>query len=526
MAIIKIIILILSLIGYYLLFQRKVKLKEEFIPIVVLSIITLIVYIGFILNLAKLIIAVIAIIGVALFVKSTYEIIKNKEKIKLNFNMFLLVIFLFWCIWILKGAMLTHYDNFTHWGMMARELILTDKLPNFETTVVTYTSYPPGSACFIYFICKFIGFSEAKMLMAQSILIISALYTLYAFCNKRNKINYLIVSIGIIILLVINIFITDLLVDSLLPILGVAAISIIIYYRNNLKKGLVFSIPILTLIAIVKNSGFFFVLIGLTLYFIFFIRNNGFKSIFRKKYMLLILLPIAVYIIWLGHIGIVFSDSDNSKHAMSIENYSYNIQYKDKEDIKIIFGKIISNMSNIKNKDNLLILTSIAMLIGMLGYSIIRKNKELRNFAIIMIVAYILSYIIYQVGLFGMYIFSMPREEAINLATYSRYFKSMVLLNFGICIITLLLFLNKINKTEEIKSKKKIIKILSVIFIIGCALIYNDLLYKLYTKVDIEKSERNTIIEYDQKYNMESEKSYLLCVPKYPFNYSAYRIHI
>ena len=202
MAIIKIIILILSLIGYYLLFQRKVKLKEEFIPIVVIVSISLIMFIAFILNIAILGTILITLAGLIFLLKSVYEMIKNKEKPKINFNIIFLAIFVIWAAIILKGTILIHYDNFSHWGMIAREMLITDKLPNFESTTIMFTSYPPGTACTIYFFCKFLGSSESRMLFAQSLIIISSLYTLFAFCNKNKKINYIIALIAIIYMII------------------------------------------------------------------------------------------------------------------------------------------------------------------------------------------------------------------------------------------------------------------------------------------------------------------------------------
>ena len=285
MQIIRIIILILSLIGYYLILKRKTKLKEEFIPIVLITSISLVIFIAFILNIAILSSIIIALAGLILFTKSVYEIVKNKEKLKFNFNIIFLIIFVLWAAIILKGTILIHYDNFSHWGMIAKEMLITNKLPNFESTTIMFTAYPPGTACIIYFFCKFIGNSEAKMLFAQSLVIISSLYTLFAFCNRNKKINYVITLIAIIYMLIGNIFITQLLVDTVLPVLGLAAFTIIIYYRNDTKKALIYSIPILSFLILVKNSGVFFVVIDLLVYFPIFIKKHGVKNILKNKYI-------------------------------------------------------------------------------------------------------------------------------------------------------------------------------------------------------------------------------------------------
>lgn len=511
MEIVKIIILILSLIGYYLLFQRKVKLKEEFIPIVVIVSISLIMFIAFILNIAILGTILITLAGLIFLVKSVYEMIKNKEKPKINFNIIFLAIFVIWAAIILKGTILIHYDNFSHWGMIAREMLITDKLPNFESTTIMFTSYPPGTACTIYFFCKFLGSSESRMLFAQSLIIISSLYTLFAFCNKNKKINYIIALIAIIYMIIGNIFITELLVDTVLPVLGLAAFAIIIYYRNDTKKALIYSIPILSYLIIVKNSGIFFVVIDLLVYFAIFIKKHGLKNIFKTKYLLLILIPVALQIIWSAHTDLVFSDAANSKHAMTVENYESNMEKKNETIIKTVAIKMFQKMTDINNSDNIILLAMLGIFVFML---ILPKNKsDIRKFILKMLSVFIVTYIVYQIGLFGMYLLSMPEYEAINLSAYSRYFKTMVMFNYGITIIAILMFLDryKISKTISMYT----IQILIVIIASVPIILYSSSLKKLYTKPDIKDSTRTIIINYKNAYEIEEKKSYLIYVSEH-----------
>lgn len=508
MQIIRIIILILSLIGYYLILKRKTKLKEEFIPIVLITSISLVIFIAFILNIAILSSIIIALAGLILFTKSVYEIVKNKEKLKFNFNIIFLIIFVLWAAIILKGTILIHYDNFSHWGMIAKEMLITNKLPNFESTTIMFTAYPPGTACIIYFFCKFIGNSEAKMLFAQSLVIISSLYTLFAFCNRNKKINYVITLIAIIYMLIGNIFITQLLVDTVLPVLGLAAFTIIIYYRNDTKKALIYSIPILSFLILVKNSGVFFVVIDLLVYFPIFIKKHGVKNILKNKYILLILIPIILQVVWSAHTDLVFSDAATSKHAMSIENYEANMQNMNISIIKTVAGKTFQKIIDISDKDNIIIILSLSSIFFILVLTIKRKN--LRSFTIKMLIVFIATYLIYQVGLLGMYILSMPEYEAINLSGYSRYFRTLVLFEFGMTIITILIFFNKYkwNRKFSMYISKAFLIIIATLPLI----LYSTALNNLYTKPNTETSIRTTILSYKRNYNIQEKKSYLVYV--------------
>lgn len=380
MQIVKFIIFIMLLSGYYLHLKRKTNIKEEFLPIIIVSSIGLIEYLAGILNLLKIATILIGIIGVILFIKNIYEILKNKEKLQINKNIIIYILLIFWSACILKGIILTHYDNFSHWAVIVKEMVITNKLPNFQSSTIMFNSYPPGTACFIYFVCKYLGQAESIMLFGQSILVLSSLYTIYAFCNKENKVNYIITFGSIAYMLVNNIFITELLVDTALPVMGIAGLAIILYYKNDVKKGLFCSIPVLTLLMIVKNSSVFFIIIDLVVWLILFIKSNGFKAVFKTKYLLLLILPIIIQILWTAHTDLVFDNSKTTKHSMSVENYKTTFNKKDESDINAILDGMKAKVLDIKDIDNQILLLTLAIFVFMIIVSY--ENKELRNFII------------------------------------------------------------------------------------------------------------------------------------------------
>ncbi len=509
MQIVKVILFITLCVGYYLYVKRKNIVKDEFIPIILISSISLVIYIAGILNLLEITTWVIGIIGNVLFIKEIYAVIKNKENIISGHIILLLLMFL-WAVALLKDAILTHYDNFSHWAMIIREMLLTDKLPNFESTLIMFSSYPPGTACTVYFICKYIGTSEDIMLFAQAILLLTSLYTLFAFCKKKNKINYIIVIIAMIYLLAGNIFIDELLVDTALPIVGIAALAIILYYKDDSKKGLMFSIPVLTLLIIIKNSGIFFVVIDIAVWMLFLYKNTGFKQIFKTKYILLIFIPMFALVIWNAHTDLVFKSDVITKHSMSIENYIQNFSCKDNMTIYTIFLEMIGQMTDISNRYNQILLVILPAYIIMICLSL--KNKELRNIIVKMFIVYIVTYILYQLGLFGMYLFSMPTGESLDLAGYYRYFLTVVLFNFGNLVITLLNFFN-VYATDS-KYKNIICKLVLLIIIAMPLILNRGLIRAIYTKPVEGIETRNLILSRKNMYNIEEGKSYLIYLSK------------
>lgn len=511
MQVLKIILLLISFAGYYLFFKKKTEIKEEFIPILVFSTIGVIEFLAGILNFMKLATIFICGIGILFFIKEFYIIIKNKEKIKCNFKVLIFIILALAFLFILKDKYLIHYDNFSHWGMIVKEILLENRLPNFKSTQIIFTAYPPGTACFIYYICKFIGSSEGMMLFAQSLLILAGLYTFLVFCDKNKIINYVYVIIMSIYLLIGNIFIDQLLVDTIIPIMALSSLCIIITYKTDSKKALVYNIPILSLLMIVKNSSVFFIIIDLVVWFIYFIKNAGIKNIYKQKYILLILLPFILMFLWSCHTKLVFDEPQNSKHAMSISNYANTFKSKENSDFNFIFEKMIEKMTSLENKENEIILISALSFVIM--FALAFKNKEKRNNIICYFVLFLITYILYQVSLYCMYLFSMPINEARTLSGYSRYYSTVSLFLYGISVITILNF-EKTEYEQNSKIKNIFIKMIFLILIVFPVILYRDNLNLFFCskQSDSKNSLRYEIVNIKEKNNIEEKKSYLIYI--------------
>jgi hypothetical protein len=508
--IIKIISLIISITGYFIFMKRKINIKDEFIPIILFSIIANLIFIAGILNFMKIITLVIVIIGLGLFIKELIRIIKLKEKIdfKINFSHVYLILMVILFAYLLNGVSLNHYDNFSHWGLIIKSMLVNNRLPNFQDEVIIFTAYPPGTACFVYFMCKFLGKSEGMMLFSQSLLILASVYSIFAFTEKERKSGYLIIVSAIIYFVVGNIYINQLLVDTVLSVLGLAGLSIILYYKYDTKKGLIYSIPIMSLLILVKNSGIFFVIVDLLVWLIYFIKNKEYTYIKTKKYLISILILVIIPCLWKGHINLVYENAENSKHAMSISNYKENLKEKDENSIKIIVQSLFNKISNIQDKDNQVLWNAFALILilGIFSW----KNKKLRKSIFQFLLLAILSFIIYQLSVLAMYVFSMPINEAKNLAGYVRYYRTIVMFEYGISVLASLKFINNI----EIKNKllNVAIQIFCIIIILIPVILFKNEAKQLINKNTTIAPIREEIQEIINTNKIESNKSYLIYV--------------
>ena len=107
-----------------------------------------------------------------------------------------------------------------------------------------------------------------------------------------------------------------------------------------------------------------------------------------------------------------------------------------------------------------------------------------------------------------MYIFSMTGVEVETLAGYVRYYKTIIMFIYGICLITILHFNN--NYKNEIKFKNVFLKTILIIFIFIPVLQYKGLVKELYKKPNNDSSVRKIVIDLKSNNQIEEGKSYII----------------
>lgn len=138
--------------------------------------------------------------------------------------------------------------------------------------------------------------------------------------------------------------------------------------------------------------------------------------------------------IWLWNIHVKAS-FPVTRHEVSVTSYQEIFQAKDGTIIHQITDLFIDTIRSLSTVSTQGILLVQVMMIG--AYSIIRweigrKNPILLQLALIDIIT-----IIYYIGIYAMFLFSMPTEEALYLAGFDRYASSMVIMALGLAGIFL-----------------------------------------------------------------------------------------
>ena len=438
-SIVSIVFFFLSISGYILYIYKKTKIRLEFIPIIIFSSIICIIYLTGLLTIMQYMAYAIFLFGLGLFVffliKKQLQTIFNKSNLTIG-SIFIFLAFCYFAI-ILRDAKLIEYDNFSHWGLVVKHMLVFNSMPN-STSNISYITYPLGSSLFIYYVCRIIGATEGKMMIAQNILMLACIFPLFGTIkNKKSYYIAIITACASIYMIIENVGLDNLLVDTLLPLVGLAATAIIFYYRNDVRKASILALPVMITTLLIKESGIFFVIINcLFLLYIAFKANkiaiNKREKAINFAYVFgIIFLTFFMLFLWKQHIDYVFQEVV-SKNTMGIENFSSVFGSKTSQDIISNFLKNLFNIKNTFTKTVLFYNVSVLALIIIIKPA---YKKNMRGIINAIICADVL-FLLYQAGILGIYLFSFgSTADAIRLAGYGRYSASIIIYNVGILVI-------------------------------------------------------------------------------------------
>ncbi len=329
---------------------------------------------------------------------------------------------------------LMHYDNFSHWGLIVKDMFINNRFPTFEEPFITFKGYQPGGACFIYFFGLLCGKTEGVMIIAQNYLIFSYL-TILLKSIKNNKFFSIltIVCFYIFVLTTSLINFNNLSVDSLISLMALCCLIIIYKYQDNLKKAFLYTLPIIIYLLLVKNMGL--ILDGFICLYLLYIGYKNKKLKLSIKYVFIIgMLILAVLLIWQEHVSLVYGHwALNTKHSLSPQNIYSSVKSIGLNNIINFIILYLKNLVTLKNNlpnIYLLILNLLIILIIFLK----KERKNLIKFLLLINSIYLGYYLI--LGL--MYILSMPWEEARVLAGYERYMMSIVYILVGLFLYYIL----------------------------------------------------------------------------------------
>ena len=421
------------------------RLKLIMAPFISVSIISSVMMIAGLLNILEPTVGIIQILGVLFALYYGYQFYRQKNfkqffQEEFNFGILLYIFGGIYFLILLNNQELVHYDNFSHWGTVVKEIFLNNAFPTEWTHVSDFTNYPPGTAVFIYYFMKATFPSEGMALFGQYLIISSSILTIFSIGNRfssevRDKyskirniaINLMLTLLSIYLLVGVR-RVQDLLVDTVLVVVGIALLlTIVEMFREKAVNPFILT-AILFFLTLVKNIGILFAVIALIIYILLLVINKRHK---QMKNWLPVLAPVVANRLWAAHVALVFPITEVSKHDMSVENYAATFSGKTRLDIQMIAENFFEKVSNY-NFVPLILLSVILLAIIFIGKAYQAKTLFLG------LIFFMSLLVIYIFGLLAMYIFSMPINEALGVAAFGRYMNTFVIYLVGIISLMIL----------------------------------------------------------------------------------------
>lgn len=495
------ILLCFSLVGWGLFIFRKGRIHPGFIPLFLFSCITSLVFIAGVFHVMPQMVSVLFYSGLLLFVVYTFLLVRTKN----HLNKLIVpatVSFVFFSILIvyqLQGVFYIHYDNFNHWSLIVKEMFRIDGLPDSSTSI-QFRNYPPGSAVFIYFIGKITFYSEEMTLIAQGFLLTACFAVLLVFCHWKKPAHILLSLISCFVLIVIikgNIY--NLLVDTLLGLVATSITLIAYYYKNDWKKCVLTTAPILILLLLIKDSGkiFFFINVAIILLFVYrgLLKNNSNPQTKRKAISITlvftVLFPLFTVFLWSYHINNAYPENPYETNKFAITLDRFKTIDKTEDVINQIGPELLAKSTDISSSNvQSIVLINIAAII-LLIWSFLKYKKLPRNLVSTIIFSNIF-YVTYILLLYLMYLYLMPANEAAYEAGFGRYQSTAVIYIIGILMTTTILEWSKLISHY----KNSLLHLSSLLCLVTLFLYpFHDHISSIINKPDIENSIRFDILK-------------------------------
>jgi len=189
-----------------------------------------------------------------------YIFLKKRSCLKSNARLicttvvFGVVYIYFWYIQL--GMLISQWDEFTHWGLIVKNMYQLDNFGNTGLTTAAFLDYPPGQGLFRYFFMKMCGaFAESRIFHAANIMAV-----VFAFPLLKSSKNIFSSSLTITAyILVLNMVSSEafhtIYIDLLLGVVWAHMLYIYFVYEKDVFFYTDFALTFVFL-SLLKASGF------------------------------------------------------------------------------------------------------------------------------------------------------------------------------------------------------------------------------------------------------------------------------
>lgn len=516
--IVRCLLLIFSLYGYAQLIYSRYALRVAFIPAVLFSGIGSLMFLAGILNLLPETAWAILAGGLGLGAWAAWK--------KLPFRPFCSFATLFFAgmtvyfVLLLFGDRFLEFDNFSHWAIAPKVMLQQDRFPNFSDALITYQSYPLGTASLIYFFVRITGVQSEWMYMyAQAMLLLGYGLCLFAFVpawreGKRAAVCNLAAAAACLLLIAGWNNFYDLMVDTALSLAGFAGVALCYAYQTSPEKTVpppAILLPIPVFLVAIKNSGVFFSLVIIVYYAVCVVRARA----PWRNVAWVAAGPLACLLLWQKHVELVFENGLLARHSMSVEGFRQQFASLDEASILKIIRDIMDRVFSLSNRFVYLLI--FILILFALRWLFRGRYRSITPLCVISV----LSYVVYVIGLCGLYLFSMPPSYAAILSGYNRYHYTVLLFIGGLLFIAV----QQVLRETPVTSARRGLACAAVVSLLSLVLFDYTLqpfLSQYVKKQDLSGTLRQTCESRIAEYDIPPGASYLLLIPELDDYYSYY----
>lgn len=399
---------------------------------------------------------------------------------------FFLVIYLFISL-IDFNRSFTAWDEWSHWGVMAKELLRLDDFYLIDESVLTvHKDYPPFLGLLEYAYCmvaSFGSYEEAYLYRAVHLLLFSLLLVPFEGIEKANKglcfaCSLLIPAISLCVLsfgpcgqeTVLTVY-----NDVTLAALIAVSLYMAVFACFDKKGDIVYFSLILSSILLCKQIGIaFFVLAVFAWLLRFLLVDRHFYShenCKKSNVVLLIaglLIPILLSSAWSQLVADANVDQQFKLSSINVHDF-----------LDIIFGsasvelyrsQVFANYVSSIVSDSFISypfsLTFIGLCAAMLALIVLVPvlfRKKLSRFDLCIVVTFFVGFVGYACSILLLYLFCFDEYEAVHLASFSRYLGMYAL---SMAVFSFLYGVSVLCKTER-GSRRPHMENLSAVFCVA-----------------------------------------------------------
>lgn len=448
-------------LGYWELFREKLKIDPAYYPSLSVVLTVSVLFLAGILHFLGEASAVLWLFGLLYLGKRIWQERSLKFLRFYGKPVFWLLAFFTAVVFVgCYGQMLREYDNFTHWGVVVKQMVLENHFPDYRDSVILFQAYPLGTAIYLYFGLSFpgIGMAEDMAMFLQAYMIISFTMALFSRAKKNLPLACVFVAITMVFFTSVSLGLLDLRVDV---VLGIAMGCTLLYVydyclRDTGTPEFWLGACYMAALSQIKNSAMLMVLIcsGAILWEIRRDRKWG-------QRLLLAASPVAAWFLWRKHYGSVYAAAENSYHAMTLSNYK-----------RMFFENPIGKIGEITLELVRFAFTfrkSIAcalclLVVAVLVLRVWKQDKALLKRVVLFSVCF---YGVYMFFLLAMYIFSMGTVESEGLPSAARYTNTaLFVINYVLCALCL-----RMLSQAELGEKKQRVCAAVLLLLLPCRML-------------------------------------------------------